>query len=411
MNLTSANIVIIHDSGHINGGEAKVAISSAVGLARRGYRVIYFCAMEPIDPELRKNGVEVVCSGQQEILKDPNRLRAAVQGVWNFKAAALLDKLLRDLPAQETIVHLHGWHKALSSSLMPVIYRRKVHLIITLNTYFTACPNVGFYNYHTQKSCNLKPLSRQCLLTNCDSRHMAYKVWRVARQFIQKRIGRMPRDTKNFIIVSKYSYQVLQPYLPKGARIFHVPNPIDITQQPAVEVAANDEFLMVARLVPEKGCLPFAEASKRVGCKAVYVGDGELREQILSVNPQAHIAGWQSYPEYQQWLSRARALIFPSLWHEAQPLVVLEAAAKGVPAIVSDACAARDLIRDGETGLLFRNGDVTDLAEKILLMQDPKLAKQLGREAYKRFWENPIAIDNHINDLIKVYNSLLNRGT
>ena len=79
---------------------------------------------------------------------------------------------------------------------------------------------------------------------------MSHKVWRVARQFIQKRIGRMPRGTKNFIIVSQYSYQVLQPYLPKGARIFHVPNPIDITQQPAVEVATNDDILIRGPIGP-----------------------------------------------------------------------------------------------------------------------------------------------------------------
>ena len=121
--------------------------------------MIYFCAVEPIDQELRQNGVEVVCTGQQEILKDSNRMRAATQGIWNFKAAAMLDKLLANLPAKGTIVHLHGWTKALSSSLMPVIFRHQVPSIITLHDYFISCPNVGFYNYQTQKSCGLKPLS------------------------------------------------------------------------------------------------------------------------------------------------------------------------------------------------------------------------------------------------------------
>ncbi len=398
-------IVIIHDSGHINGGEAKTAISSAIGLACKGYRVIYFCAMEPIDPDLRKYGVEVVCTCQQEILKDSNRIRAAVQGVWNFRAAAMLEKLLGNLPAQRTVVHLHGWHKALSASLMPVIFRHRVQPIITLNNYFIGCPNVGFYNYHAQKSCTLKPLSWKCLLTNCDSRHFTHKVWRVARQFIQKRVGKVPQDVKDFIIVSKYSYLILKPYLPEGARIFQVPNPIDITKQPAVDVAANDEFLLVGRLAREKGCLPFAEASQKVGCKAVFVGDGEVKDRILSINPQAHIIGWQSHPEVQEWLARARALIFPSLWHETQGMTVGEAAAKGVPAIVSDGCAARDLIVHGETGLLFRNGDVSDLAEKIAMMQDPKLAEHMGRQAYEQYWANPSTIDNHISELVRIYNS------
>ncbi len=399
------NIIIVNDSGYINGGAAKTAISSAIGLARKGYRVIYFCAVRPIEPKLLEYSIDVVCTGQQEILKDPNRLRAASQGVWNFRAAALLDKVLVGLPSQETVIHLHGWSKALSSSLLPVISRRRVHPIITLHDYFIACPNGGLYNYRTQKCCALKPLSWQCLRTNCDARNMAHKIWRVARQFIQKRVGGMPQDLINFITVSEYSHSVLQPYLPKSARIFHVPNPVDLPQHPAVKVSANDEFFMVGRLSREKGCLLFAEASKKVGCKTVVVGDGEIREQILNINPQMHITGWQSPPEVQQWLSRARVLIFPSQCHETQGLAVLEAAAKGVPAIVSDDCAARDLVVHGETGLLFRKGDVSDLAEKISMMQDSKLAEHLGEKAYERYWANPSTIDNHISELVRIYNS------
>ena len=112
----------------------------------------------------------------------------------------------------------------------------------------------------------------------------------------------------------------------------------------------------------------------------------------------------------QRWLSKARALVFPSLWYETQGLVVMEAAAKGVPAIVSDGCAARDFIVHGETGLLFRNGDVADLAEKISMLKDPKLAEHLGRQAYERYWANPNSMENHISDLIKYYHHILNEG-
>ena len=100
-------------------------------------------------------------------------------------------------------------------------------------------------------------------------------------------------------------------------------------------------------------------------------------------------------------------LVFPSLWYETQGLVVLEAAAKGVPAIVSDGCAARDLIVHGETGLLFRNGDVADLCQKIMMLKDPKLAEYLGRQAYERYWANPYTIDYHIKGLESVYMKLI----
>jgi glycosyltransferase involved in cell wall biosynthesis len=404
MNLIdNASILIVNDFGHIDGGAGKVAISSAIGLSRKGYRVIYFCAVEPIDQELRQGGVEVVCTGQKDILQDSNRGRAALQGAWNLKAARVFDQLLKNLPPEKTIVHLHSWTKAISSSLMPVIFRRRVRPIITLHDYFISCPNGAFYNYQTRESCALKPLSRQCLLTNCDSRNMSHKVWRVARQIIQKRVGRIPEGIKDYNVVSDFSYRLLQPYLPKGARVFHVPNPIDIAQKAAVEVAANDEFFMVGLLALHKGCLPFAEASKQVGCKAVFVGNGEVREQILSINPEAHLTGWQSHPEVLRRLSRARALVFPSLWHETQGLAVLEAAAKGVPAIVSDGCAARDFIVHGETGLLFRNGDIADLGQKIIMLKDPKLAEYMGRQAYERYWASPYTIANHISALEKAY--------
>jgi glycosyltransferase involved in cell wall biosynthesis len=405
-------IVIVNDFGYINGGTAKVAISSAIGLRRKGYKVIYFCAVEPVNQELRQGGVQVVCTGQHEILKNSSRMSAATQGVWNFRAARILGKILEDLPPKSTIVHLHGWTKALSSSLMPVIFRHQVLPIITLHDYFISCPNGGFYNYNTQESCVLKPLSRQCLLTNCDSRNMGHKVWRVARQIIQERIGRIPEGIKNFIVLSDFSYRLLNPYLPQGTRVFHVPNPIDIAQEPAAEVAANDEFLMVGRLTLEKGCMLLAEASKQKDCKTVFVGDGEVREQISRLNPEAHLTGWQSHPEVQRWLSKSRALVFPSLCHETQGLTILEAAAKGVPAIVSDGCAGRNLIVHGETGLLFHNGDVVDLAEKIMMLKDPKLAEHLGRQAYEKYWASPYTIDKHTSTLVNIYWEVLsNYGT
>jgi glycosyltransferase involved in cell wall biosynthesis len=405
MKVNKPNIVIVNDAGHINGGATKTALTSAVGLAIRGYRVIYFCAVEPIDQELRNHGVEVVCTGQQEILKDPNRIRAAIQGAWNAKAARVLDRLLKNLPVQETIVHLHSWTKALSSSLMPVVRRRRVRAIITLNDYFSCCPNGTFYNFQTQEACALRPLSLTCLLTNCDSRKVSHKVWRFARQIIQKSLGGIPGDLKEFIAVSDFSYNILRSYLPQGARVYHVPNPIDVGKESATMVASRDEFIMVGRLNLEKGCLPFAEASRQIGCKAVFVGDGEIREQILRLNPAAQITGWQTPREVQRWLSRARCLVFPSQWYEANPLVVLEAAAKGVPAIVSDGCASRDSIVHGASGLLFRKGDVGDLRDKLLMLQDPGLAEYLGRQAYERYWANPCTLENHVDALVSVYGS------
>ena len=60
-------------------------------------------------------------------------------------------------------------------------------------------------------------------------------------------------------------------------------------------------------------------------------------------------------------------------------IVAIEAMAAGVPIVASRIDALSEVIKDGETGLLFKPGDDSDLAEKIiLLIENPNLRKKLG---------------------------------
>src|SRR3546814_16169108 len=71
-------IVIVSEFGNINGGAAKVAITSAVGLAERGVEVLFVCAIPPIDPSLRHPRIEVRCFEQESVWTQRNRLKAAI---------------------------------------------------------------------------------------------------------------------------------------------------------------------------------------------------------------------------------------------------------------------------------------------------------------------------------------------
>jgi glycosyltransferase involved in cell wall biosynthesis len=96
------------------------------------------------------------------------------------------------------------------------------------------------------------------------------------------------------------------------------------------------------------------------------------------------------------------------LWYETLGLVVLEAAANGIPSIVPDTSAAREIVIDGVTGLHFRGGDEQDLRAKMRLLQDPELAATLGRAAYDRFWSSDFAHrDAHLVALEAIYAKLL----
>ena len=100
-------IVILNDYAVLNGGSASVALASARGLASRSVRVTLLTCVGPVAPELRSvPNLEVICLGQEEISKDPNRIRAFGTGIRNSRAVEAVRGVLRNKPRGRTIVHV-----------------------------------------------------------------------------------------------------------------------------------------------------------------------------------------------------------------------------------------------------------------------------------------------------------------
>ncbi|KHD08600.1 hypothetical protein PN36_02705 [Candidatus Thiomargarita nelsonii] len=403
-------VIILNDFAYVNGGASKVALDSALGLVGKVDKVVLFSAVEPVMHELYQKGVQLVCTGQKEIAKDPNRLRAMYQGIWNHKAAVEIEKLLKDFDSSDTIIHLHGWTKALSSSPVRTALKMGFKVVCTLHDYFTACPNGAFFNYTTNSSCKLRPLSLKCISTQCDVRSYPQKLYRVIRQLTQKEMGLIPKGIRHFITVSKFSESILAPYLPKNTPFYSVDNPISIKKEKPVVVANNQAFVMLGRVSKEKGPHLFAKAIQSLNAHGIVVGDGPYMETLQNIAPNLDYRGWQTTEAVKESLQNIKALVLPSLWYETQGLVVSEAAALGVPAIVPDTSAARDLVVNGETGLWFKGGDVEDLQNKMkLLLDDSQFVAELGKAAYQSFWNNPPTLSRHVEQLLSVYEKVLKR--
>ncbi|MDP1026698.1 glycosyltransferase family 4 protein [Sphingomonas sp. KR1UV-12] len=401
------NVIVINDHAAINGGQAKVAIQSAVGLAAAGLNVVFFAGSGPVAEELTTAGVRVECLGQSDIGSNPSRLQAMAQGVWNRTAAHRLRDVLRAFDAADTIVHCHGFAKLLSGAIGAVLTRQPIPVVLTMHEYALACPNGGFFHYPDNRICTRRPLGLSCLSTNCDSRRAAFKAWRIARQIAINGPGNMPRGLTDIISISPTQRRVMQPYL-HGARLHHVGNPVDAERRPPAPVATNDAFILIGRLSKEKGCALFAEAAQQAGVPAIFVGEGEERDTIARINPQAVITGWQTPAQVMDWIDRARAVVFSSLWYECQPLVPLEAQARGVPVIVGSWGAAADQIIDDVDGIHLRHPDATALAEVLRDLTGTRAAT-LGSEGYRRFWQSPPTRDAHVAALLAVYADVRSR--
>jgi glycosyltransferase involved in cell wall biosynthesis len=150
--------------------------------------------------------------------------------------------------------------------------------------------------------------------------------------------------------------------------------------------------LFVGKLVPWKRPFDLIRALQSApDCWAVFAGDGSLRAELeaeadrLGVLDRCRFLGFANQTELPAVYAASDILVLPSA-HEPFGLVVNEAFACGIPAIVSEACgAAGDLIREGETGFVVGVGDVESLANRLrALERDRQLLREMSARARAR---------------------------
>lgn len=110
----------------------------------------------------------------------------------------------------------------------------------------------------------------------------------------------------------------------------------------------------------------------------VWVGDGELREQLTAEN--IRVTGWISREEIASILSEAHVYLSTSLW-EGLPLAVLEGMAEGMPLLLSRCVGNVDLV-DGNNGRLF-SGKAEAVHQLREMLADPAKLKEMGTASAK----------------------------
>ncbi len=377
--------------------------SRAKGFAARGVRVDYFAAVGPIDPGLIEAGVAVALLDQPDVASAASLARFGSQWLWNVAAAHGLARLLASCDPSQTIVHVHGWAKALSPAIGVALRRANLPVVFTLHEYYLACPNGGFYDYGAARNCDYAPMSAGCIAHNCDSRGYHRKLMRVGRHALMRGASGLHASARHLITISTLQREKIAPYMQKGATFYNVSNPIDAADLGPKEEPAAGEFLFVGRLSAEKGPRYFAQAARIAGLTPVFVGDGPERAALARAFPNARFLGWRSPADVRALLRAARALVFPSVWYEGQPLTVYELLALGTPVIVSDLCAGREAVKDGENGFWFSSSDTDALAAAMLRLQDDDVARRLSAAAYRRYWNDPLTLARHLDALADVY--------
>lgn len=396
-----SNVIFLNDYGCVNGGTSKIAISEAIELKRRGLEVVFFCGVEPIDPTLDALGIKVICTRQKDILHE-NRLKAIFTGVWNTKARIALKSILAKYSPNDTVIHIHGWTKCLSPSVLNVGDKMGFKTYITLHDFFLYCPNGGLFNYQKCEICSIKPMSAKCMFTHCDARNRLQKYWRVLRQLVQNQVLKKNHRIQ-FISISKLSDRLFIENRPLWQnRLRRIDNLVDFTNNISGKLNERDHYLFIGRLSEEKGAKLFLEAMKQLKLKGEVWGDGYQMDELVKNFPDAIFRGWVNANEKQVFLSNIKALVFPSIWYETFGLVVAEMLANNIPCIVGNKTAAAELIKEGKNGYLFETGNLDSIKSAIL-----KMEKSHGDLSPLKYFEtNKYAKEYHIERLMSYYTEI-----
>lgn len=388
------NVVIVNDFNYIQGGASKVAIDTAKLLVDKGIKVYFFSALNK--PEDQINGIEYITTNQTEALKEKNKIKGIINGIYNFKAKKELKKLLEKLDKNNTIIHVHGWTKALSSSVFDIAFKMQFKVVLTVHDYFTACPNGGFFNYKKCEICNLKPMSFKCITCNCDSRNYMFKLYRIIRQKVQNKIL---KKLQNKIFISEFSKKILDKKENLNENVTIIPNPIIIKNEKFENVAEKDYYLFVGRVCKEKGTEIFCKEISNQEKIGIVIGDGPELKRLKKKYKKIIYKGWMNNQETINYIYNSNALIFPSLWYETLGLTVIEALILGKPCIVSENTAARQYINE-KNGILFNPNKEGELTNKIKKLKNLKL-ENLLESSYeiKNIFKNELYIDK----LLKFY--------
>lgn len=158
----------------------------------------------------------------------------------------------------------------------------------------------------------------------------------------------------------------------------------------------EDELVVgtVGRMVREKGYLELFEAartirSSRPNVRFLVVGDRDAdkadavtEDEVLAVGGDFVFAGWRE--DVADLMALMDVFALPS-WREGMPRSAIEAAASGLPLVLTDIRGCREVVRDEIEGLLVPVRDPIRLAEAILrLLEDPELRRRLGTAARTR---------------------------
>ncbi len=379
----SCRVLVVHNAYQHRGGEDTVVESEIAMLRSHGHEV---------ETWFRSN----------DDVAGMSSLSLARNTLWSDRTQQELGERIRSF--QPDVIHAHNTFPLISPSLYWAAARAGVPVVQTLHNFRLMCLNALFLR--DGKVCEdcVGRVPWRGVVRACYRGSHAASAALAGMLTLHWGLGTYRNKVARYIALNEFCRgKFIEGGLP-AERVVVKPNFVDFDMP---EPVARAGLLFVGRLSVEKGVATLAQAMALLpDAKLRVAGDGPEAGLLDGVAGVTRL-GSQPGETVRQEMSRAAALVVPSIWYENFPRTIVEAFATGLPVIASRIGALADIVRDGETGLLFEPGNPRDLADKATwALAHPEQMAAMGRNARAQY-EAEFSAGVNYRRLMEIYDGVL----
>ncbi len=360
-------ILLAHNNYTVQGGAEVFYHEVARVLRAEGHQVAMFSAAEP--------GLEAPEAGYFPEAADYRsggvltRVRHLPGLIYNRDAKAAMARLIADF--RPDVVHAFAVYVRLTPAILEAAQEAGVPVVLSCNDYKHLCANYKlFHNGRICEECKGGHFHR-ALVNRCCHGSLAYSAASMAEAYVHERLNIWRKNVSCFLFASRFMARKTEEFWGEGkVQIDFLRNPFDAEKY---HVAPNvgSYLLYFGRLIDEKGVqVLLAAAALAPDVPVVIVGDGPDLDKTIAAAAtldNVRVVGPAWGDDLAGWLSGARAVVVPSLWHENFPYVILQAFAAAKPVIGSQRGGIPELVDAGPHGWTY---EATDAAALAALLTD-----------------------------------------
>ena len=287
--------------------------------------------------------------------------------IYSLEARKNLQKLLSVI--KPNVCHAHNIYHHITPSILSLLYQRGIPVFLTLHDLKLACPAYTMLTHdgicERCKNGNLyNVVTHKCIK---QSRGLSTIVF--AEALLHKLLDSYTKNTMKLISPSKFYIEKFVEWGFNRDKFKYIPNFVQIKTK-SENYNVGKSFLYFGRLSPEKGLKTLITAASLAKVQIWFAGNGamesELKKYSEELNVEAKYFGHLSGENLYEKISNARCVVLPSEWYENAPLSIMESYILGTPVIGADIGGIPELIKNEETGFIFKSGSSESLAAVML---------------------------------------------